>query len=79
MSLSARIDKLEAKRSGGDDEFVEAVAQRTGWLPDGEFWAIREMVGAALAGEDIETTRPDELAALNSIIAEVQVDFAEAG
>ena len=74
--LETRIEKLERASTRDADKFVEAVALRTRWLPDDEFAAILGMAKADLAGEDIETTRPDELAALNSIIAEVRSEFA---
>jgi len=76
--LEARVEALEKASGQGDDEFIEALAERTRWLPDDEFAAILEMVEADLAGEDIEVTRPDELAALNAIIAEVRSEFTEA-
>ncbi|GEM_PF-1484841 len=75
--LSARVKALEKASGQGDDKFIEALAERTRWLPDDEFRAVLEMVEADLAGEDIEMTRPEALAAVNSIIAEVRGEFAE--
>lgn len=75
MSLSTRVKALERSSGQGDDEFIEALAERTRWLPDDEFAAIVDMVEADLAGEDIETTRPDALAALEAIIVEVRSEF----
>ena len=72
--VKRRIEKLEAQTSGGDDKFLEALAERVRWLPDDEFAAILEMMRADLAGEDIE---PEALEALNAIIAEVWSDFTE--
>jgi len=75
--LSARVEALEKASGQGDDEFIEALAQRTRWLPDDEFRAILEAMEADLAGEDIEVTRPEALEALNAIFAEVRSEFGE--
>lgn len=77
MSLSARVKALEKASAQGDDKFIEALAQRVRWLPDDEFAAILSMVEADLGGEDIETTRPEALAALSAIITEVRNELIE--
>ena len=77
MSLSARVKALERASGQSYDKFVEDVAQRVRWLPDGEFSAILGAMEADLAGENIEVTRPDELAALDAIIAAVRNEQAK--
>jgi len=79
MSLTKRVERLEKASGQGDDKFIEALAQRTRWLPDDEFRDILEAVGADLAGEDIEVTRPEELAKLNAIFAEVRGECENTG
>lgn len=79
MSLSKRIEALERASNQEIDRFVEALVERTLWLPLEEREAITELVAADLAGEDVETTRPETLAVLDRVIAEVQSEFAKAG
>jgi len=78
MTLTKRVERLEQALASESDPFIEGLVERVSRLSLEDRAAIIELMEADLAGEDVGATRPDTLAVLNKIIAEVQSDLRAA-